>query len=252
MIDDDGHAGASRALGEVDGERRIGREADGDQRVAGARLRQLFRPEPAHIVDEGGRNAELGQRIGQIMGDAEGPSLTEAMDRPRSSQKADSLVKLVALHALAQPRDRSRRRIGESEQKMDRIAAVAGVLLQRPEALGIIGPAVAQARAKQCLQLGKAGEAQGLGEPDEGRGLHFGVAGERGRGAEREFVRVLERVSRRLPEALRQVRLNLDQAALKWSKLSGGSTCCPVAHRYPLRRATPPHRLGYRREAGHE
>ena len=37
-----GHAGAPRAFGEVDGERRIGREADRDQRVAGARLRQLL------------------------------------------------------------------------------------------------------------------------------------------------------------------------------------------------------------------
>ena len=78
---------------------------------------------------------------------------------PRASQKADRLVKLAPLHGLAQPRDRSRRGIGESEQKMGRIAAVAGVLLQRPEAFGIVGPAVAQARAKQLLQLGKAGEA---------------------------------------------------------------------------------------------
>ena len=81
MIDDDRDAGAPRALGEVDRERRIGREADRDQRVVSARLRQLFGPEPAHIVDEGGRDAELGQRISQIVGDAERPSLAEAMDR---------------------------------------------------------------------------------------------------------------------------------------------------------------------------
>ncbi len=47
VIDDDRHARAPGALGEVDGERRIGREADRDQRVARARLRQLFRPEAA-------------------------------------------------------------------------------------------------------------------------------------------------------------------------------------------------------------
>ena len=79
------------------------------------------------------------------MGDAERPPLAEAMDRPRAGQKADRLVKLAALHIVAQPGDRSRRRIGESEQKMDGIAAVARVLLQRPEAFGIVGPTVAQA-----------------------------------------------------------------------------------------------------------
>ena len=121
-----GHAGAPGALGEIDRERRVRREADRDQRVASARLRELFRPEPAHIVDERGRDPELGERIGQIVGDAERPSLAEAMDRPRGRQKLDRPVELAALHVVAQARDRGRGGIGESEQKMDGIAAVRG------------------------------------------------------------------------------------------------------------------------------
>ena len=123
---------------------------------------------------------------------------------------------------------------------MGGIAAVAGVLLQRPEAFGIIRPSVAQARAKQLLQLGKAGEAQCLGEPHQGRGLHLGVAGQRRSGAERELVGVLERISRGLPETFGQVRLNLDQAALELVEALRRFDRCLVAHRFPLRRATPP------------
>ncbi len=175
------------------------------------------------------------------MGDAERPPLAQAMDRPCAGQKADRLVKLAPLRDLAQSGNRSRCGIGESEQKIDGIAAVAGVLLQRPEPFGIIGPSVAQARAKQRLQLGKAGEAQRLGEPHKGRGLHVGVAGKRRRGAKREFVRVLERVSRRLPQALGKARLNLDQAALEGVEALRRFDRRLIAHRFPLgARATPP------------
>ena len=166
------------------------------------------------------------------MGDAERPPLAQAMDRPRAGQKADRLVKLASLRALAQPRNRSGRGIGESEQKVDGIAAVAGVLLQRAKPFGIIGPPVAQARAKQRLQLGKAGETQGLGEPHQGRGLHFGVAGKRRGGAKGEFVRMLERVSRRLPQALGKAWLNLDQAALEGVEALRRFDWRRVAHRF--------------------
>src|ERR1700722_10180161 len=117
---------------------------------------------------------------------------------------------------------------------MDGVAALARVLLECAEAFGIIGPAVAQARAKQLLQLGKAGEAQRLGEPHKGRGLHFGVARERGRGAQRKFVRMPERVSRGLPEALGQVWLDLDQPALKSIEAFWRFGWRRIAHRSPL------------------
>ncbi len=57
------------------------------------------------------------------------------------------------MHIVAQPGDRRRGGISESEQKMGGVAAVSGVLLQRPEAFGIVRPAVAQARAKYLLQV---------------------------------------------------------------------------------------------------
>ena len=50
--DNDWHAGHARALGEVDREWRIGREADRDQRVVRAGARRLLRPQAADIVDE--------------------------------------------------------------------------------------------------------------------------------------------------------------------------------------------------------
>src|SRR5579863_4941011 len=149
------------------------------------------------------------------MGDAERPSLAEAMDRPGAGENAERAVELAPLDALAQPGDRGGGGIGESEQEMGGIAAVAGVLVQRSQALGIVRPAIAQAGAEHLLQLGKTGEAQRLGEAHQGRGLHFRAAGERGGGAERDFVRVFERVSRGLAETLGQVRLDLDQAALE-------------------------------------
>ena len=130
-------------------------------------------------------------------------------------QKADRPVKLAPLDRFAQPRDRGGRGIGESEQEMGRIAAVAGVLLQRLEAFGIVRPAVAQARAKHLLKLGEAGEAERLGEAHQGRSLHLGAAGEGRGGAERELVGVVERISRSLTKALGQMRLDLDQAALE-------------------------------------
>ena len=81
---------------------------------------------------------------------------------------------------------------------------------------------------------------QGLGEPHKGRGLHIGAAGERGSGSEREFIRMLERVGCGLPETLREMRLNLDQATLKAVEGLRRFDICPVAHPSPLRRATIP------------
>jgi len=67
-------------------------------------------------------------------------------------------------------------------------------------------------RAEHLLQVGKAFEAQRLGEADQGRGLDVGAAGD-GRGRfEREFVRVLECVRGCLAQTLRQLRLDLDEA----------------------------------------
>ena len=166
------------------------------------------------------------------MGDAERPPLAEAMDHPRARQEADRLIKLAPLNGLAQPGDRGRRGIGESEQEMAGIAAVAGVLLQGPEALGIVGPAVAQTRAKHLLQLGKAGESQRLSEAHQSRGLHLGVAGDDRSGAQREFVGVFECISRGLAETPRQVRLDLDQSALEVVKALR-RLGRDVAHRFP-------------------
>ena len=218
---------------EVDGERRVRREADSDERVAATRLSQFFRPKSAHIVDERGLYAELREGVGQVMRDAERPSLAQAMDRPRLGQKRNRLVKLAPLHIVAQARQRRRRGIGESKQKMRGIAAVTGVLLKRPEALGIVRPSVAQARTKHFLQLGEAGKAERLGEAHQGRGLHLGVAGEGGGGAERELVRVLKRVSRGLAQPFGQLGLDLDQATLEIVEARRRSPRCLLAHVFP-------------------
>ena len=141
--------------GEIDGERRIGRKADRDQRVVGARPGKLLRPETADVVDEGSGDAELGERVSQIMGDAERAALTQTVDGARPRQEAARPVKIAPLNPLAQPRDRGRRGIGESKQQMGRIAAVSSVFMQRPEAFRIVRPAIAQAGAKNSWRSEK-------------------------------------------------------------------------------------------------
>ena len=121
---------------------------------------------------------------------------------------------------------------------MGRIAAVAGVLLQRPEPLGIVRPAVAEAPAKHLLQVGKAREAECLGEAHQGRSLHVGAAREGRSGAERELVGMLERIGRGLAKALRKMRLNLDQAALQRLKALRRLGRRVVVHRPPFTRRT--------------
>src|SRR5271165_3406746 len=67
---DDRRPRLARAPGEVDRERRIGGEADRDQRVPGAGAGHLLRPEAADIVDQADGQAELPERVSQIMRDA--------------------------------------------------------------------------------------------------------------------------------------------------------------------------------------
>ena len=169
------------------------------------------------------------------MGDAERPPLAEAMDRSRAGQKVDGAIELAPLNAFTQSCDRGRRRIGEAKQEMGRIAAVAGVLLQRPEPLGIVRPAVAEAPAKHLLQVGKAREAERLGEAHQGRSLHVGAAREGGSGAERELIGMLERICRGLTKALRKMRLDLDQAALQRVEALRRLRRRVVTHRSPSR-----------------
>ena len=115
---------------------------------------------------------------------------------------------------------------------MDGVAAVARVLLECAEAFGIVGPAVAKARAKQLLQLGKAGEAQRLGEPHQGRGLRprCGRGPKPCRGRTRRGVQARKR------------RLGEDAWASGRQSRSGGAGSrrllgwfgrCLVAHRFP-------------------
>ena len=68
---------------------------------------------------------------------------------------------------------------GEAQEEMGRVAAVAGALVQRLEALGIVRPAVAQMRSENLLQIGEAAEAERLRETHEGGGLHMRAAGDR-------------------------------------------------------------------------
>ena len=105
--------------------------------------------------------------------------------------------------------------IGEAEQQAQRIAAVEGAFVQRLQALGIIGPAVAQMRAEDALQFGETGKTQRLGETHQRRGLHLRALGNARSGAERDFIRVFERERRRLAQALGQFRLDVDEATLE-------------------------------------
>ena len=167
------------------------------------------------------------------MGDAERAALAETMDRPGARQQANRPIEIFAFDPFPNPRDRGRRRIGEPEQEMGRIATVAGILMQRLEAFRIVRPAIAQSGPKHLLEIREAGEAQGLGEPHQGRCLDLGAAGD-GRGrSEGDLVRMFEGEGRRLAKALGQMRLDVDEAALE--RLEGLRRLCRrvVAHDSP-------------------
>ena len=83
------------------------------------------------------------------------------------------------------------------------------------EPLGIVGPTVAQMGAENRLQVGKAGEAERLGEAHQGRSLHLRPLGDLRGGAERDFVGVVEHEGGGLAQALGQRRLDLDQPLLE-------------------------------------
>ena len=83
------------------------------------------------------------------------------------------------------------------------MADVAGALVELADAVG-----VARARrereqlvAEQLLHVARAVVPEGLGEADDGRGLHLAALGDHREGLEAEVVRVLERVGRDLLEA---------------------------------------------------
>ena len=76
--------------------------------------------------------------------------------------------------------------------------------MQRRQPLVIGGIALAQPLAKHRLQRGETVEAEMMGEPDQGRGLHAGGFGDAGGGAEGDVVGVVERILRDLGDALRQ------------------------------------------------
>ena len=91
------------------------------------------------------------------------------------------------------------------------------MLAQLLQALAIVQDAVAQPRAENLLHVGEALVAQGLAEAHQRRGLHLGLLGDRGDGAEGDLVRILQREGGDLGQALRQ-RLR----ALGDQRLEGG------------------------------
>ena len=81
----------SRRFDLGDGERCVGGKADGDQRVVCPGARQLFRSEAADIVDQDRADAELGERVGEIMRNAERAALARR-DRSCARGRASAIA----------------------------------------------------------------------------------------------------------------------------------------------------------------
>src|SRR4029453_14496372 len=94
------------------------------------------------------------------------------------------------------------------------------------DALLVVGDTVAQARAENLLEFGKALITHGLRKADERRRLHERLLGDRGDGAESDVVRIVEGEGRDLAQALGQGLAALDDQRLEGCKILGSGFRC--------------------------
>ena len=132
------------------------------------------------------------------MADETGNARVEAdhIDGLGLGQHLDGAVEVKGIDALAQTGDRC---FGGSAEAVEDGAGLRG-----RKAFGGEGHAFAEPLAEHLLQVREAPVAQNLGKAHQRRGLHLGLAGNRGDGAEGHLVGVIERVGGGLDEALRQ------------------------------------------------
>lgn len=156
-----------------------------------------------------------------------------------SSSPGRTASRRLAIDAVAE--------IGEAVQEMQRIAAVARVLVQRFQALGIVGPARSQMRSKNALKLRKSRETERLREAYQGRGLHSRALGNARGGPERDFVGMVEREGGGLAQALWQRRLDLYQPALQRLEVPRGlhRFARPLTSRWANGRPRPVMKMTY-------
>ena len=103
------------------------------------------------------------------------------------------------------------------------------VVAQCPQPFVIAGRSLAQPGAEYLLQAGEAFEAEMLGEADERRGLDIGGRGDAGRGAEGDFVGIVQRIGGNLAQTLRQhcaLRSRIDRLQ-PVEVLRNGDSCFP-------------------------
>ena len=204
-----GKPSAREGVGELDRRRRIGREADRDERVAVARGADLLAGKGPDMVDEVRRNLKLAKGIGQIGGDREGAPQAEKMDRPGAGQDRDRALQILGDHGVVELGERERRGGAEALKQPGR--AVGGLGPELCQALAVRRPALAQAMPEDLLQLRKTVIAQRLGEPDQCRGLDLGGLRDRGDGAEGDLVRMSQRIFGGAHEPRRQALAAVEQ-----------------------------------------
>ena len=169
-------------------------------------------PELGDVVDQDRPDAELAERIGAIGRDRKHPAGAEQVDRVRLGQGLDGASELLRAHRFAHPLEGDRCRVDEAiEQRgrMDMRALRASRRTSQP--LAIIRKPLAQAGAKDLLQMGEAVIAEALGEAHQGRGLHARMFGDPGHRAERHLLRMLEREGGELLQPLRHALAAAEQ-----------------------------------------
>ena len=110
------------------------------------------------------------------------------------------------VEVLAQPLQFVDRAFDELRQHVPGVAAGAAHLL---DALAVRGGAGDEAFAIDALQVGEAGVPERVGEPDDRRRRHAGIARELGHGRQRHRIRIAQREPRDALQAVGQLRVRL-------------------------------------------
>ena len=209
-VGDRDHRDAALAAGErgLDHRRRVVAKARDEQRVAGADAVRELGQHAAEAVEQAGRQLELVERVGEVAGDRKRAALRQHVDLRRLDQHARGRLQRVGVDVVLELAQLADRLVDELVQH----AAVgprrrAAPAPHRLDALEVRRRALDQVALEHLLHLREAVEAERAREPDHRRRLHRVRLRDRGDGAEREVVRLVERVARQPLQLRRQGRV---------------------------------------------
>ena len=192
----------ARRCGQLRRDRIIGAEADGEHAIPRSDAADLVEGGGADIVDEHVPHPLLRERQRNVGGDRKGALRTDDIDEVGRRHQLGHAGEAGGIEGLAHPRQRGLR---GGDEPIDEAEVRARPACRRDRA-GLtqarLGPRALDVLLEQILELGEPGEAEGLGEADQGRGLDAGLGGDLADGAERDLAGMLPQEDRHLPQPL--------------------------------------------------